>query len=207
MPSAPDVTTVPQAPAARVGVAWSWSLAATGDPAPTWTATDLPAGITLSAAGALAGTPTTAGTYTVTATATNGSGTDAVQFQIIVAAAAVVTVADLQDYLQQTIPADRTASAQAALDFAQAAVESYCRRTFDGTEPDVGAVAGVVVAVAGRRYLDPAQRQSYNGPGPDGYNYTPAVPGQIMSGQEMATLDRFRRVVVPKSISSTAGLP
>jgi Zn-dependent metalloprotease len=54
----------------------SFTLAASGGTAPyTWSATGLPAGITIgSSTGTVSGTPTTAGTYNVTATATASAG-------------------------------------------------------------------------------------------------------------------------------------
>ena len=57
-----------QAPDAFVGVPYSYTLAAFGNTNPvTWTATGapgaLPAGLTMSAAGVISGTPTTSGSY------------------------------------------------------------------------------------------------------------------------------------------------
>ena len=60
-------TTFAAPPAAVVGTAYSDTLTATGGTTPyTWSvnAGSLPPGITLSSAGVLAGTPTTAGSYT-----------------------------------------------------------------------------------------------------------------------------------------------
>ena len=52
-----------------VGTAVSLQLSATGGTPPyTWSATGLPAGLTISSSGLISGTPTTAGTSTVTAT-------------------------------------------------------------------------------------------------------------------------------------------
>ncbi|WP_436498759.1 S8 family serine peptidase [Actinokineospora sp. HUAS TT18] len=49
-------------------------LSASGGTAPyTWSATGLPAGLSISTSGSITGTPTTAGTYNVTATATDSS--------------------------------------------------------------------------------------------------------------------------------------
>jgi hypothetical protein len=62
---------------ATVGTAIaSFTLSASGGTAPyTWSATGLPAGITIgSSTGTVSGTPTTAGTYNVTATATASAG-------------------------------------------------------------------------------------------------------------------------------------
>ena len=57
-----------------VGTAGSFQVAATGFPAPTFTTSGLPSGVTLSSAGLLSGTPAagTGNTYNITITATNG---------------------------------------------------------------------------------------------------------------------------------------
>jgi len=58
-----------------VGTAVSLQLSASGGTAPyTWTATGLPAGLSISSSGLISGTPTTAGTYSVTATAKDSTG-------------------------------------------------------------------------------------------------------------------------------------
>jgi hypothetical protein len=66
-------------PGSRTGTAGtaitSFSLSASGGTAPyTWTGTGLPPGITVSSAGVVSGTPTTAGTYTPTVTAHDSAG-------------------------------------------------------------------------------------------------------------------------------------
>jgi hypothetical protein len=64
-------------PSAAVGVAYSQTLAAAGGTPPyTWSGT-LPAGLTLSAAGAITGTPTTAGTSNVTIQVTDSANATA----------------------------------------------------------------------------------------------------------------------------------
>lgn len=63
------------------------TLAATGGSSYTWSklSGDLPTGLTLSEAGAVAGTPTVAGSYTFTAKALDASGAYAVQsFTIVI---------------------------------------------------------------------------------------------------------------------------
>ena len=56
------------------GTGYSYQFAATGYPAPTFTAVGvLPAGLALSTTGKLSGIPTTAGSYTVQVTATSGT--------------------------------------------------------------------------------------------------------------------------------------
>ena len=77
----PPVLTAAGAPTTgTVGQAYSYTYTATGYPDPTFTVSSgtLPAGLTLTSAGALSGTPTHSGTYTFTVTASNGAAPDAV---------------------------------------------------------------------------------------------------------------------------------
>lgn len=69
---APSITGTP--PGGTVGQAYSFGYTLTGSPAPTVSlqAGTLPPGLTLSTAGLISGTPTTAGTFTFTAEAANG---------------------------------------------------------------------------------------------------------------------------------------
>ncbi|BCJ42480.1 hypothetical protein GCM10010168_07780 [Actinoplanes ianthinogenes] len=89
----PPAVTNPGAQNATVGTAFSKTLAATGGTSPyTWTATGLPAGLAISSAGVVSGTPTTAGTSTVTATATDAAKrTGTATFTVTVAAQPAVT--------------------------------------------------------------------------------------------------------------------
>ena len=74
--AAPTISGTP--PAGTVGAAYSFAFTVAGTPAPTVTTTDpLPAGLTLSTAGVLSGTPTAAGSFPITATASNGVTPDA----------------------------------------------------------------------------------------------------------------------------------
>ena len=75
------------------GVAGSFTVTASGYPAPTFSETGtLPTGITLNSSGVLSGTSTQTGSFPVTMTATNGVGTDATQnFTVNVVAAPVFT--------------------------------------------------------------------------------------------------------------------
>ena len=84
-------------PNGTVGAAYTALVSTSGGDAPiTITATGLPPGITLSAAGAFTGTPTTAGTYTVTINVTdvNGLGTRT-SYTITIAPLLVITTASL----------------------------------------------------------------------------------------------------------------
>src|SRR5467141_2636301 len=82
-----------------VGTAGSFTVTATGFPAPTFSETGaLPSGVTLAAAtGLLSGTPAagTGGTYAITVTASNGVGTNATQsFTLTVNQAPAITSAN-----------------------------------------------------------------------------------------------------------------
>lgn len=75
--SSPPVITTTTLPQGKVGLAYSSQLVASGGTAPlTWarTAGTLPAGLTLSAAGRLSGTPTAAGTTSFTVRALDSAG-------------------------------------------------------------------------------------------------------------------------------------
>ena len=86
------------APAGMVGTGYLYAYQVTGYPAPTVTLTAgaLPAGLTLSSAGLLSGTPTGAGTSTFTVTASNGVGpATSVTNTVTIAPANTPTKADL----------------------------------------------------------------------------------------------------------------
>ncbi|WP_380787837.1 putative Ig domain-containing protein [Sphingomonas sp. R86521] len=76
--AAPSVTLSPVSlPAGQAGIAYSQALSATGGTAPygyAVTAGALPAGVTLSASGTLAGTPSASGSFAFSVTATDSSG-------------------------------------------------------------------------------------------------------------------------------------
>jgi hypothetical protein len=81
------ITTSAPLPVATVGTSYSQALAADGGTPPyTWALTGgaLPAGLALSSAGAVSGTPTAAGTFQFTATVTDSaSGTASQQFTLV----------------------------------------------------------------------------------------------------------------------------
>ncbi|MCL2423771.1 MAG: putative Ig domain-containing protein, partial [Micrococcales bacterium] len=84
----PPVVTVDTVPAATVGVVYSLTIEATGDPDPTFAITDgeLPPGLDLDAEdGTITGVPTEAGVYVFTVTASNAIGSDSVELTIEVA--------------------------------------------------------------------------------------------------------------------------
>jgi large repetitive protein len=93
-PVCPAIGVLPATlPNGTVAVAYSQILSGTGGTAPyTFAVTSgaLPAGLTLTPAGVLAGTPTTAGTSTFTVTATDAAGCTGVRTYTIIIAAAVV---------------------------------------------------------------------------------------------------------------------
>ncbi|HXG54009.1 MAG TPA: putative Ig domain-containing protein, partial [Vicinamibacterales bacterium] len=90
----PTITLTPAVlPGGMVAVAFSQTIVATGGVAPNSfavTSGTLPAGLTLTAAGVLAGTPTAAGTFTFTVRGTDANGCFAsLVFTVVIAAAPV----------------------------------------------------------------------------------------------------------------------
>jgi len=79
--SAPVITSSALTATATAGASYTFTCAALGSPAPTFSATPgtLPNGLTISSTGGISGTPTTPGTFTGTITAGNGIGTPATQ--------------------------------------------------------------------------------------------------------------------------------
>jgi YVTN family beta-propeller protein len=97
-PPAAAVIAAGTPPTGTVGLAYSFTVSATGNPTPTYTVTTgtLPDGLTLDAAsGQITGTPTTAGPATVGITATNGIGAASSKNYSFTINAATVTVAPL----------------------------------------------------------------------------------------------------------------
>ena len=93
------------APNGTVGDAYDFMFTASGTPAPTFVATGLPAGLTLSGAGVLSGTPSAAGSSSVVVTASNTAGTVTADLTITVAAATVTTPPPVTTSTAPTVPA------------------------------------------------------------------------------------------------------
>ncbi|MBI4889841.1 MAG: putative Ig domain-containing protein [Acidobacteria bacterium] len=89
------ITTPTQLPAGTVGVQYAQTLAATGGTAPyVWTIASgsVPTGLSLSASGALAGTPTTGGNYSFVVRVTDSAGLSTVQtFNLTVGTGLAIT--------------------------------------------------------------------------------------------------------------------
>src|SRR5688572_14241702 len=86
-PGAPPAFTSGAPGSGTYNVAYSHTYTASGAPAPTFSVTSgaLPPGLTLSAGGALTGTPTTGGTFTGVVTASNSKGSATQNFSITIA--------------------------------------------------------------------------------------------------------------------------
>ena len=80
MGTAPSITSSGTPPAGIVGVAFSYTITATGNPAPTYARSPIPPAPGLTGfnatTGVISGIPTTAGTFSATMTATNSNGVD-----------------------------------------------------------------------------------------------------------------------------------
>jgi len=81
--TAPTITSGTPAPA-TAGSPYTTTVTATGSPTPTYTATGLPAGLTINGTtGVISGTPTAPGDSTVTITASNGTAPDDTQTVVL----------------------------------------------------------------------------------------------------------------------------
>ena len=87
---APSITSSGSA-SGKVGAPFSYTITATGDPAPTFSTSTLPSGLSLSGA-VISGTPTTPGTPAVTLTATNSAGNNSKTLTITIAEAETAPV-------------------------------------------------------------------------------------------------------------------
>jgi len=89
----PPTITTTTLPNGTVGTAYSQILTASGDTPITWTRDSgtLPGGLTLSSAGVISGTPTTAGTFTFTVKAANAKGSITKSLTITIVAGGIPT--------------------------------------------------------------------------------------------------------------------
>ncbi len=144
-PVCPTVVLSPATlPAGRVGVAYSQTITGSGGTAPytfALAAGTLPAGLTLTTAGLLAGTPTVAGPSTFTIRGTDANGCPAlITYTIVIAAAAcpVITLAP------PTLPAGRVGAAYSQQITASGGTAPYIFTVLTGTLP-----AGLTLSSSG----------------------------------------------------------
>ena len=97
IPEPPTITTT-TLPNGTVGTTYTATLTANGDAPITWefTGGSLPAGLSLSNAGTISGTPTTEGTFTFTVKATNTIGNATIGLSITISASGV-GIAEMQN--------------------------------------------------------------------------------------------------------------
>ena len=94
---APTITSLPPPATGLVGTAYDFTVTAAGTPAPTFTASGLPTGLSISSAGVISGMPTAAGMFTGMITAANGVSPDATQaFSIAISAAPPVYIGSVR---------------------------------------------------------------------------------------------------------------
>ena len=94
--SAPQIQSTSPLTSGTAGASYSYGFAATGVPAPTWTATGLPSGSALnSTTGVLTWASPATGSYSFPVTATNSAGSDVKTFALVIAAAG--TAPSIQD--------------------------------------------------------------------------------------------------------------
>jgi hypothetical protein len=92
----PTITSVAPPATGIVGVPYNFNCTAGGTAPISFTAQGLPAGLTMSSAGAIAGNPTAAGTFTGTITAANGTLPNATQPFSIVVSVVTANIAAVQ---------------------------------------------------------------------------------------------------------------
>jgi hypothetical protein len=94
----PDITTT-SLPSGIVGTAYSATINAMGSTPITFTLASgsLPPGLSLSSAGVISGTPTTAGTFSFTVRATNSCGTDTQALSITICQLPAITTTSLEN--------------------------------------------------------------------------------------------------------------
>jgi alpha-tubulin suppressor-like RCC1 family protein len=111
--SVPYAITTTSLPSGVVGTSYTKTLTAAGGSEPyTWASTTLPAGLSLSDAGVISGTPTQVGTTDVTITVTDSGGATAQAILALTVAASVhITTTDLPNGVVGTTYAETTLTA------------------------------------------------------------------------------------------------
>jgi hypothetical protein len=105
-PVAPTITSTSPLPGAVINTPYTYTFTATGGTTPyTWAGTSLPAGLTLSSAGVLSGTPTTTATSSLSVTVTGGGLTSAAQLFSLTVNPAISTTWHHGDVITLTLPA------------------------------------------------------------------------------------------------------
>ncbi|HUO29752.1 MAG TPA: putative Ig domain-containing protein [Bryobacteraceae bacterium] len=137
-----SITTAAVLPDAAVNESYSQTLSAAGGVAPyTWavTAGSLPAGLTLSAAGALTGKPSAAGTFQLTVTVMdNAQAAASQQFTLVVANALTITTTAL--------PGGKTGAAYSQTLAATGGVPPYAFSVSTGTLPPGISLSSAILA-------------------------------------------------------------
>ena len=100
VPTLPTITTASTLTGASAGAFYSQTLSASGTAPITWTLTSgsLPAGLSLSPAGVISGTPTAAGTFTFAVRASNSEGSDTRSLAITVTSSSPTPYPVIQNF-------------------------------------------------------------------------------------------------------------
>ncbi len=107
---APKITTK-QLPNATQGYAYSFDLEATGTPTITWTAANLPSGLSMSTTGTISGTPTESGSFPVKVSAANSLKTVQKNYKLVVIASTTPPTTS-QDTTQQATNSQQAAESE-----------------------------------------------------------------------------------------------
>jgi hypothetical protein len=147
----PVQITTTSLPNGTAGAAYNASLAATGGVAPyTWSAVSgLPAGLSLSATGAISGTPTTAGSYNVTVKVTDAAAYQATAVVAIVIAAATCQNCGGLGITTTSLPAGTVGAAYSATLAATGGTPSYTWSISAGNLPPGLTVAPATGVISG----------------------------------------------------------
>ena len=148
---APNITTASPLAGGEVGIAYLGAALGKsgGTPALTWSATGLPAGLTIaSATGAVSGTPTAAGTFPASVTLTDSAGATATKtLSITIAPAPTITSVQLQN--NGTAGTIEQGDTIVVTFSAQMSVNSFCSTwSNDANDQSLSADGDVAVTVA-----------------------------------------------------------